>query len=362
MTIKTDELRTSMIRHIISPAQLEKNIPLPIEVIDFVSSSRQRVVNILSGKDKRLLIIIGPCSIHDAEAALDYSKQLKLLQDKYINELVLVMRVYFEPPQELTNWKGFVSDPDLDNSFEIEKGLHSARTLLLEINKLGLATGTEFFNTTTSNYFSDLISWSSVSTNTVESQIHRELASILPCPVGFENNTDGSINIAMDAIKAASNPQVLFSQNKHGQMRTIQTPGNLYPHLILKDGGELNYSTNDIKKTTEILTASDFYQKVIIDCNHLNYLKEHNSQLDIARSVSKRIKECSTNISGIILKSFLVEGKQEITATQSITYGQSITNACIDLNQADSILLMLSQTVKDKHNRREIMPNSVVHA
>ena len=351
MTIKTDELRTTLIRHIISPAQLEKNIPLPIEIVDFISSSRQRIADIISGKDKRLLIIIGPCSIHDTEAVLDYAKQLKLLQYKYINELVLVMRVYFEPPQPLTNWKGFVSDPNLDNSFEIEKGLHSARTLLLEINKLGLATGTEFINTTTSHYFSDLISWSAVSACTAESQLHRELASTLPCPVGFENNTDDSIKIAMDAIEAASAPQILFAPDKNGQMRIIKTPGNRYPHLILKEEGELNYSTNKIKKATEILSASSAFQSVIIDCNQSNYLKDHNSQLDIARSVSNKIREGSTNIVGVILKSFLVEGKQKVTTTKSLIYGQSISNACIDLNQADNILSMLSQTVVNRQNR-----------
>ncbi len=345
MTIKTDEFRTSLIENLISPAQLAIQIPLIQATADFIINSRKTIENIISGTDKRLLVIIGPCSIHDPEAAIDYARKLKVLHEKFKQELFIVMRVYFEKPRTTVGWKGLISDPDLDKSFKVAKGLNMARSLLIEINDLGLPTGTEFLDMVTGQYISDLISWGAIGARTTESQVHRELASALSCPVGFKNGTDGNVKIASDAIKAASVPHVLYSPDKKGQMCIYQTHGNPFAHIILRGGKEPNYHVQDIDKACDLLRNVDLPERIMIDCSHGNSHKDHTKQADVAHSITTQITQGNATIFGVMIESFLVAGKQKITNNKKLVYGQSITDACIDLTTSEQILTRLANSV-----------------
>ncbi|ARD45827.1 3-deoxy-7-phosphoheptulonate synthase [Colwellia sp. PAMC 21821] len=348
MTIKTDEFRTTLIDSLVSPAELAEQIPLDDETANFIIKSRKDIEAIIKGDDKRLLVIIGPCSIHDTEAAIDYAKKLKTLQEKYANELLIVMRVYFEKPRTTVGWKGLISDPDLDKSFKVAKGLNLARNLLMEINKLGLAAGTEFLDMVTGQYISDLISWGAIGARTTESQVHRELASALSCPVGFKNGTDGNIQIAVDAIKASSVPHVLYSPDKSGQMCIYQTHGNPFAHVILRGGKTPNYQEKYITQTCETLTKAGLAEKVMIDCSHGNSYKDHNKQMDVADSLAEQISAGNQAIFGVMIESFMVAGNQKVVENQPLVYGQSITDACIDLDTSEEILTVLANSIKTR--------------
>jgi len=291
---------------------------------------------------------VGPCSIHDTEAAIDYAKQLKVLQSKYSNELLIVMRVYFEKPRTTVGWKGLISDPDLDKSFHVAKGLNLARNLLMQINELGLPAGTEFLDMVTGQYISDLISWGAIGARTTESQVHRELASALSCPVGFKNGTDGNIQIALDAIKASSVPHVLYSPDKSGQMCIYQTHGNPHAHVILRGGKNPNYHAVDIKETQRALTKVEINAGIMVDCSHGNSYKDHNKQIDVAQSIAEQISSGTNGISGVMIESFIVPGNQKVVANQPLTYGQSITDACVDLSTTENMLDLLSSAVLDR--------------
>lgn len=345
MTIKTDEFRTTLIENLVSPAELAEQIPLADNTANFIIESRRQIEAIINKEDDRLLVVIGPCSIHDTEAAVDYAKQLKQLHDKYKNELLIVMRVYFEKPRTTVGWKGLISDPDLDKSFHVAKGLNLARTLLMEINNLGLPAGTEFLDMVTGQYISDLISWGAIGARTTESQVHRELASALSCPVGFKNGTDGNIQIAVDAIKASSVPHVLYSPDKSGQMCIYQTHGNPHAHVILRGGKEPNYHVEDVNDTKAKLTANEINAGIMIDCSHGNSYKDHTKQIDVARSIAKQVAEGSKNISGVMIESFLVEGNQKVVDGKATTYGQSITDACVNLSTSEEMLALLAESV-----------------
>ncbi len=345
MTIKTDEFRTTLIDSLVSPAELAQQIPLSDQTAEFIINSRREIEAIIQGDDDRLLVIIGPCSIHDTQAAIDYAKQLKHLHDKHKNELLIIMRVYFEKPRTTVGWKGLISDPDLDKSFHVAKGLNLARNLLMEINELGLPAGTEFLDMVTGQYISDLICWGAIGARTTESQVHRELASALSCPVGFKNGTDGNIQIAVDAIKASSVPHVLYSPDKSGQMCIYQTHGNPFAHVILRGGKEPNYHANDIQQTLEKLASNDISSGIMVDCSHGNSYKDHSKQIDVARSISEQITQGTKGISGVMIESFLVEGNQKVIANEPLTYGQSITDACVDLSVSEEMLAMLANAV-----------------
>ena len=348
MTIKTDEFRTTLIDNLVSPAELAKQIPLDDKTANFIINSRKDIEAIIKGDDKRLLVIIGPCSIHDTDAAIDYAKKLKVLHEKYANELLIVMRVYFEKPRTTVGWKGLISDPDLDKSFRVAKGLNLARNLLMKINELGLPAGTEFLDMVTGQYISDLISWGAIGARTTESQVHRELASALSCPVGFKNGTDGNIQIAVDAIKASSVPHVLYSPDKSGQMCIYQTHGNPFAHVILRGGKEPNYHQDDINTTGATLAKAELANKIMIDCSHGNSYKDHNKQIDVARSLAQQIQQGNESVFGVMIESFLVEGNQKVVSGQSLTYGQSITDACINLDTSEDILSVLAQAIKTR--------------
>tara|TARA_R110002124_G_scaffold67546_2_gene183346 strand:- start:62041 stop:63093 length:1053 start_codon:yes stop_codon:yes gene_type:complete len=348
MTIKTDEFRTTLIENLVSPAELAQQIPLDDKTANFIIQSRKDIEAIIKGDDKRLLVIIGPCSIHDTEAAIDYAKKLKTLHEKYADELLIVMRVYFEKPRTTVGWKGLISDPDLDKSFRVAKGLNLARNLLMEINKLGLAAGTEFLDMVTGQYISDLISWGAIGARTTESQVHRELASALSCPVGFKNGTDGNVQIAVDAIKASSVPHVLYSPDKSGQMCIYQTHGNPFAHVILRGGKEPNYHEDDITATGKTLTKAGIAEKIMIDCSHGNSYKDHNKQIDVARSLAEQIQQGNQSVFGVMVESFLVDGNQKVVEKQPLVYGQSITDACINLDTSEEILAVLANAVKTR--------------
>lgn len=345
MTIKTDELRTTLIEHLVSPAELAEKIPLDQTTADFIMSSRKEIEAIINGEDDRLLVIIGPCSIHDTKAATDYAKQLKALRDIHHEKLLIVMRVYFEKPRTTVGWKGLISDPDLDKSFHVAKGLNLARQLLVDINQLGLPAGTEFLDMVTGQYISDLISWGAIGARTTESQVHRELASALSCPVGFKNGTDGNIKIAIDAIKASSVPHVLYSPDKSGQMCIYQTHGNPYAHVILRGGKEPNYHSADIKQTEDILRASSIKERIMIDCSHGNSYKDHNKQIDVAQSIATQMAQGNHSIFGVMIESFIVAGQQSVVPDMPLIYGQSITDACIDINTSEELLTILANAV-----------------
>ncbi len=348
MTIKTDEFRTTLIENLVSPAELAEQIPLSDHAAEFIIQSRKEIEAIINGEDDRLLVIIGPCSIHDTKAAIDYAKQLKQLHDKYRDNLLIVMRVYFEKPRTTVGWKGLISDPDLDRSFHVAKGLNLARNLLMDINKLGLPAGTEFLDMVTGQYISDLICWGAIGARTTESQVHRELASALSCPVGFKNGTDGNIQIAVDAIKASSVPHVLYSPDKSGQMCIYQTHGNPHAHVILRGGKTPNYYQKDISETLTKLQANEIHSGIMIDCSHGNSFKDHTKQIDVAQDIATQIANGQTSISGVMIESFLVEGKQKVQPNQPLTYGQSITDACVNLTVSEQMLELLASAVKQK--------------
>ncbi|MBV1839086.1 MULTISPECIES: 3-deoxy-7-phosphoheptulonate synthase [Photobacterium] len=349
MPMKTDELRTVSLGPMPTPAVVEAAYPITDAIAEHVAQARRQVEAILTGEDTRLLVIVGPCSVHDPEAAIDYATRLKALQDKYQNELFLVMRTYFEKPRTVVGWKGLVSDPNLDGSLDLAKGLHTARKLLVDINRLGVPTATEFLDMITGQYIADLIAWGAIGARTTESQIHREMASALSCPVGFKNGTDGNIKIAVDAIRATREPHVFCSPSKTGEMTIYRTSGNPYGHVILRGGKLPNYHQEDIDAACETLASFELPPRLVVDFSHGNCQKQHKRQLDVAADICRQIKAGSRHIAGIMAESFIVEGNQSVDAgnLDALTYGQSITDPCINWDDTVTMLNMLAEAVKN---------------
>lgn len=348
MPMKTDELRTVSLGLMPTPAEVEAAYPITDEIAEHVANSRRQVEAILTGQDSRLLVIVGPCSVHDPEAALDYAQRLMRIQDKYKDELCIVMRTYFEKPRTVVGWKGLVSDPHLDGSLDLVTGLHTARKLLVDINKLGMPTATEFLDMITGQYLADLISWGAIGARTTESQIHREMASALSCPVGFKNGTDGNIKIAVDAIRATREPHVFCSPAKNGEMTIYRTSGNPYGHVILRGGKMPNYHQEDISASCETLASFDLPTRLVVDFSHGNCQKQHKRQLDVAADICEQIKSGSNFIAGIMAESFIEEGTQAVDIKQldKLTYGQSITDPCINWTDTVTMLDMLADAIK----------------
>lgn len=340
---KTDELRTARIDSLVTPAELTERFPVSAEVAQHVTAARRRIEKILTGEDKRLLVIVGPCSIHDLDAAMDYARRLKTLREKYQDRLEIVMRTYFEKPRTVVGWKGLISDPDLNGSYRINYGLEQARRLLLQVNELGVPTATEFLDMVTGQYIADLISWGAIGARTTESQIHREMASALSCPVGFKNGTDGNTRIAVDAIRAARASHMFLSPDKQGQMTIYQTSGNPYGHIIMRGGKQPNYHAEDIAAACDTLSAFDLPEHLVIDFSHGNCQKQHRRQLDVCEDVCTQIRNGSRAIAGIMAESFLKEGTQQIVAGQPLTYGQSITDPCLNWEDTEALVAMLAQ-------------------
>lgn len=346
MKYKTDDLRISGLQEVIPPEELHREYPITDQASDTVHSTRQSIHEILQGKDDRLLVIVGPCSIHDTKAGREYAARLKPIIAELASELCIVMRIYFEKPRTTVGWKGLINDPHLDNSFNINHGLRQARSLLLDIADMGIPAGTEYLDLISPQYISDLVSWGAIGARTTESQGHRELASGLSCPVGFKNGTDGGLKVAVDAIQAASRPHVFMSLTKQGRSAIFSTTGNDDCHIILRGGKAPNYDEASVKRAMEKLQKHKQNPHLMIDCSHANSEKDHARQLNVCRSVAKQISSGNQNIMGVMLESHLVEGRQNVAQIEQLVYGQSITDACIAWDETEQLLRELAEAVK----------------
>jgi len=345
---KTDELRTARIGSLITPAALAAEHPLSADVAENVTRARQRIARILTGDDPRLLVIIGPCSLHDPRAAFDYAQRLNALRERYADRLEIVMRTYFEKPRTVVGWKGLISDPDLDGSFNVNRGIGLARQILLDINRLGLPTATEFLDMVTGQFIADLISWGAIGARTTESQIHREMASALSCPVGFKNGTDGNVRIAVDAIRASRASHMFLSPDKDGQMTIYQTSGNPHGHVILRGGKAPNYHADDVAAAAASLREFSLPEQLVIDFSHGNCLKQHRRQKEVAAEVAQQIRAGSRAVAGVMIESFIEEGNQKVVAGEPLVYGQSITDPCLGWQGSEAVLSLLAEAVNSR--------------
>ena len=355
-TSQTDDQRIKDITVLPPPEHLIRFFPIRGTAVEtLIGETRKSIRRIMSGKDDRLLVVIGPCSIHDPAAALDYARRLKPLRDLYADSLEIVMRVYFEKPRTTVGWKGLINDPYLDESYRIDEGLRIARQLLIEINRLGLPAGSEFLDTISPQYIGDLISWGAIGARTTESQVHRELASGLSAPVGFKNGTDGNIRIAIDAIQAAARGHHFLSVHKNGQVAIVHTDGNKDCHAILRGGKAPNYDAASVKAACDELVAAKLPPALMIDMSHANSSKKHERQLDVARDVAAQIGAGSRGIFGVMVESHIHGGAQKFTPGKddvaTLEYGKSITDACIGWAGSQTILQTLSDAVRARRAR-----------
>ena len=346
MTATTDDLRIQKTNELISPEQLIRDISVSAQAAETVANARRAIHRILAGEDDRMLAIVGPCSIHDPEAAREYAGKLQKAAEGVADDVFVVMRVYFEKPRTTVGWKGLINDPDLNNTFQINKGLHLARQLLLDLAEMGLPAGTEYLDLISPQYYADLISWGAIGARTTESQTHRELSSGLSCPVGFKNATDGDIQVAIDAIKSASQPHHFLSVTKQGHSAIFQTSGNEDCHIILRGGKHPNYDMFSVDDASAMLTGAGLPARIMIDASHANSRKIPARQIDVASDIATQVARGSRSIFGIMLESNLVEGRQDVVDGQALTYGQSITDPCISWEDTHSLLEELSTAVR----------------
>jgi 3-deoxy-7-phosphoheptulonate synthase len=344
-TTNTDDLRIQGIDPLISPAVLSYFLPMTETAAQVVHQARKEAEAILRGEDDRLLVVVGPCSIHDPSAAIEYGERLKGIAERYKDDLHIIMRVYFEKPRTTVGWKGLINDPHLDGSFDINRGLRFARELLLQLAEMGIPAGTEFLDAISPQYVADLIAWGAIGARTTESQVHRELTSGLSMPVGFKNGTGGSIQIALDAIGAAAQPHHFLSVTKQGVSAIVTTTGNKACHLILRGGKSgPNYSKEDIEAVTENLRKLELPEQVMIDCSHGNSNKDFRNQPKVAAELCEQMASGSQAIAAVMIESNLVEGNQKIS--DNMTYGQSVTDACIDWQTTEEVLESFSKAVQ----------------
>jgi 3-deoxy-7-phosphoheptulonate synthase len=342
----TDDLRIASIRAVATPTEICEEIPVDEVATQTTYSTRQGIHQILSGKDDRLVVITGPCSIHDPDAAMEYAGKLKLLKDELSDDLLIIMRVYFEKPRTTVGWKGLINDPELDESFQINKGIRIARHLLLDLNTMGMPAGVEYLEIITPQYLSDLVSWGAIGARTTESQVHRELASGLSCPVGFKNGTYGTTQMAIDAIRAASMPHRFLSLRKEGSSAIFTTTGNSDCHIILRGGKEPNYDAENINRVANELEAASLPSQIMIDFSHANSEKQHKKQLLVGENVASQISEGEKRIFGVMIESHLVEGNQKVIEGEKLNYGQSITDACLGWDDSEVLIRKLADAVK----------------
>jgi 3-deoxy-7-phosphoheptulonate synthase len=354
---QTDDQRIKDITVLPPPEHLIRFFPIkgtPVETL--ISTTRHHIHDIMAGKDDRLLVVIGPCSIHDPAAALDYAQRLKVQRDKYAGTLEIVMRVYFEKPRTTVGWKGLINDPYLDETFCIDEGLRMARQLLIEINRLGLPAGSEFLDVISPQYLGDLISWGAIGARTTESQVHRELASGLSAPIGFKNGTDGNIKIATDAIQAAAGGHHFLSVHKNGQVAIVQTHGNPDCHVILRGGKAPNYDAASVAAACKDLRTAKLPETLMVDCSHANSSKQHEKQLDVAREIAAQLAGGSSSVFGVMVESHLQAGAQKFTPgkdkANQLEYGKSITDACLGWDDSLQSLDVLSAGVAARRARR----------
>jgi 3-deoxy-7-phosphoheptulonate synthase len=338
----TDDIRIQEIKELVAPTELIREFPVTDAVSELIYDARQSISNILYGIDNRLLVVAGPCSIHDTSAAIDYAGRLLEMSKPLRSEILMVMRVYFEKPRTTVGWKGLVNDPYLDGTFRINDGLRMARKLLLEVNSMGMPAGTEFLDMIVPQYFADLISWGAIGARTTESQVHRELASGLSCPVGFKNGTDGNIRIAVDAVRAARIPHHFLSVTKMGHSAIVHTKGNMDGHVILRGGKEPNYAAEHVQSAAEALAAQKLPSRVMVDASHSNSSKDFRKQGLVAEDIARQISSGSNHILGLMVESNLKAGNQPLTPG-SLEYGLSITDACVDLDETARMLEILAE-------------------
>ena len=314
---------------LLPPSQLHDDIPVTAQATRTVSEARRTLSAILSGRDRRLFVVVGPCSIHDTRAAMEYAHKLKALADELQEQLFIVMRVYFEKPRTTVGWKGLINDPRMDDSFRIDEGLHVARRLLVDLNEMGLPCGTEALDPITPHYLGDLIAWSAIGARTTESQTHRELASGLSSPVGFKNGTDGNLDVALNAMLSAAQPHAFLGINGDGQVAVTQTRGNAFGHLILRGGSVPNYDSVAVSEAEAALTAARLPVNIVVDCSHANSRKNHALQTLVLKDVVHQIADGNRAIKGVMLESNLFEGNQKLGRLEDLRYGVSITDACL---------------------------------
>jgi 3-deoxy-7-phosphoheptulonate synthase len=348
-TTRIDDVRISAVRPLISPALLLDELPVPPAVQNLVEHSRTAIADILHGRDDRLVVVTGPCSIHDHGQAMAYAQHLKALQPKVEKELLLVMRVYFEKPRTTVGWKGYINDPRLDGSFRINEGLRKARELLLEVGALGLPTGNEFLDLLSPQYIADLIAWGAIGARTTESQSHRQLASGSSCPIGFKNGTDGGVQIAADAMVAARAPHAFMGMTKMGQAAIFETRGNPDCHAILRGGNKgPNYDAEHVDAACAVLKKAGLREQLMVDCSHANSSKQHARQIVVAEDVARRIAAGERRITGLMIESHLEEGRQDLKPGEPLRYGVSVTDACIGWAQTEPVLRQLAEAVRQR--------------
>jgi 3-deoxy-7-phosphoheptulonate synthase len=338
------------VREVVRYADLQDEFPITAAAAQTTHEARAAIHRLLHGQDDRLLVIIGPCSIHDPEAALEYARRLKAVKDRLAEDLLIVMRVYFEKPRTTVGWKGLINDPNLDGSFEINKGLRLARKLLLDLNNQGVPAATEYLDLMSPQYVSDLVSWGAIGARTTESQVHRELASGLSCPVGFKNGTDGTLQVAIDAIRSASQPHQFLSLTKDGHSAIFATAGNEDCHIILRGGKEPNYDAAHVADAVRQLEAAGLAPRLMIDFSHGNSSKEYQRQLVVGADVAEQVAAGDDHIMGAMIESHLQEGRQDVVPGQPLQRGQSITDACIGWEDSERLLEQLAGAVRRRRS------------
>ncbi|MBL8363490.1 MAG: 3-deoxy-7-phosphoheptulonate synthase [Rubrivivax sp.] len=350
-TTRVDDVRIAAVRALVAPAVLLEELPASPEVEALVEQARAAIGRVLTGTDDRLVAVVGPCSIHDHDAAIAYARRLKPLADELQGELLVVMRVYFEKPRTTVGWKGYINDPRLDGSFRINEGLRRARELLLEISALGLPAATEFLDLLSPQYISDLVAWGAIGARTTESQSHRQLASGLSCPVGFKNGTDGGVQVAADALLAAAAPHSFMGMTKMGVAAIFETRGNPHGHIILRGGRTPNYDAAHVEAACAVLRKAGLREQLMVDCSHANSAKQHRRQIDVAADVARQISGGEQRICGVMVESHLHEGRQDLRPGQPLAAGVSITDACIGWHDTEPLLRGLAQAVRERRAR-----------
>ena len=352
MKFVTENLRIRSVSPVSTPAQVQDEIPLTEAAARTTFQARKEIQDILQGRDNRLLVVVGPCSIHDTKAALEYAARLKTIKEQLQNNLLIVMRVYFEKPRTTVGWKGLINDPHLDDSYDINRGLRIGRRLLRDLNEMGLPTGVEFLDILTPQYLSDLVAWGAIGARTTESQLHRELASALSCPVGFKNGTEGSVKVAVDAVMSARHPHRFLSLTAYGQSAIFETKGNEDGHIILRGGSAgTNYDAKSVDASCAALTKAGLVPQVMIDFSHANSSKQHKRQIVVGQDVGHQIAGGDERIMGVMIESHLVEGRQDIGPREKMVYGQSVTDACIHWDDTTEVLRHLAASVEQRRLR-----------
>jgi len=351
MTYETDDLRIIGIEEVVPPEQLHREHPITETAAKTTFEARQAIHAILQGEDDRLLVVVGPCSIHNPEAALEYARHLVTARAELGDDLLIIMRSYFEKPRTTVGWKGLINDPNLDGTFHINKGLKLARQLLIDVNDMGVPAGTEFLDLISPQYVADLISWGAIGARTTESQSHRELASGLSCPVGFKNATDGGLQVAVDALRAASHPHHFMSLTKQGRSAIFSTLGNKDCHVILRGGRQPNYDQASVQNACSELQAAGLPARLMIDCSHANSSKRYERQIIVGQDVAKQIAQGDQAITGVMIESHLQEGRQDVVPGRELVFGQSVTDACLGWDDTRSLLGDLAEAVRQRRSR-----------